>query len=256
MSSQLSLSPFPLFFPELEPPVQSMGNTATSRYGMVLTATTNLLCRRAASAFQTAPPQLSVHQRSFRHWPSMHSTTRLKQDSGSNPNDAPTASQPTWTYTPYTPPPTARANHQRRFSSEWKVPEPIPIPEESLDISFVRSSGAGGQNVNKLNTKVELRFHVDSAHWLPSEVRDRLKDAEANRINNEGVFSLTCQEHRTQIQNRKEALGKLRGILRECWKRPKVRKMRKGLSKKTKENRMEMKRRIGEKKANRKRVDF
>lgn len=97
---------------------------------------------------------------------------------------------------------------------------------------------------------------MDSATWLPGEVRDRLKANEANRINNEGVFSLTCQEHRTQIQNRKEALSKLREIVRESWVRPKVRKMRKGLSQKTKENRMEMKRRIGEKKANRKRVDF
>jgi protein subunit release factor B len=141
-------------------------------------------------------------------------------------------------------------------ASEWKVPEIIPIPEEALDISFVRSSGAGGQNVNKLNTKVELRFHVDSASWIPSEVRDRLKTNESNRINNEGYFSLTCQEYRTQVQNRKEALNKLREILKESWKRPKVRKMRQGLSKKTKENRMEMKRRNAEKKATRGRVDF
>ncbi|KAL3765480.1 hypothetical protein ACHAWO_009325 [Cyclotella atomus] len=179
---------------------------------------------------------------------------------GSSDDSPNTSVEPTWTYTPYQTPPPSRPNPNRRtFSttnSEWIIPSPIPIPEESLEISFARSSGAGGQNVNKLNTKVELRFHVDTASWLPLEVRERLKINEANRINNEGYFVLTCQEYRTQVQNRKEAISKLSEILKESWKRPKVRKMRKGLTKKAKENRMENKRRVGEKKEMRKRVDF
>ncbi|KAL7502008.1 hypothetical protein ACHAWX_000427, partial [Stephanocyclus meneghinianus] len=172
--------------------------------------------------------------------------------------------QPAWAFNTYQPTykPTTRTNstnNTRQFSEsseEWIVPSVIQIPEESLQISFARSSGAGGQNVNKLNTKVEIRFHLDSASWIPAEVRERLKTNEANRINNEGYFSITCQEYRTQAQNRKEALRKLQDIVKESWKRPKVRKMRKGLSQKTKENRRDMKRRVAEKKAMRKSVDF
>lgn len=193
------------------------------------------------------------------------STTRLKQSSSNSEESSNNTIDPTWVYTPYKPKPRNNNNNnnnpKRYFSSsddnkEWKVPDIIPIPEDQLEFNFVRSSGSGGQNVNKLNTKVEIRFHVPSASWLPSEVRQRLQTLESNRINNEGYFTITCQEHRTQIQNRKIAIQKLRDILRECWKRPKVRKMREGLSKKTKENRMEMKRRTAEKKARRGKVDF
>ena len=76
--------------------------------------------------------------------------------------------EPTWTYTPYQPPkPSSRRTPQRRRfssdSSEWTVPNHISIPEDQLTISFARASGAGGQNVNKVNTKVEIRFHLDTA---------------------------------------------------------------------------------------------
>lgn len=69
-------------------------------------------------------------------------------------------------------------------------------------------------------------------------------------------MTVTCQEHRTQLKNRKEALKKLEDILRNSWARPKVRRMRKGLSKRGKENRREMKKKISMKKENRRRVDF
>jgi hypothetical protein len=246
-----------------------MGNTSSHRCTMLfIVSSANLLCRRGALAFlspPTAAPQFqfrALRHRSFhslvRSPPSISSTRFSQSDSSDNDNDSTKPSiEPTWTYTPYKPPP-QRPIRRNNFSTttEWIIPDPIPIPQEALTITFVRSSGAGGQNVNKLNTKVSLSFHVDSSSWLPLEVRDRLKSQEAHRINNEGVFSLSCQEYRTQIQNRKEIMRKLQSILRECWKRPKVRKMRKGLSQKTKENRMEMKRRVKEKKGMRGRVDF
>ncbi|KAK1745215.1 hypothetical protein QTG54_004506 [Skeletonema marinoi] len=97
---------------------------------------------------------------------------------------------------------------------------------------------------------------LDSANWIPREVRDRLKTNEAGRINNEGYFAITCQENRTQVQNRKEAIKKLQDILKSSWDRPKVRKLRKGLTKKAKENRRENKKKISQKKENRRRVDF
>ncbi|KAL7476021.1 hypothetical protein ACHAW6_001911 [Cyclotella cf. meneghiniana] len=249
---------------------------------MFLVATSNLICHRCALAFQSLSTMRSEalcsrvaasrHPRSFQFTTlrfqlplSSLSTTRLKQRNG-NSGDSTRIdrAQPAWTFNTYQPTykpttPANSTNNTRQFSissEEWIVPSVIPIPEESLQISFARSSGAGGQNVNKLNTKVEIRFHLDSASWIPAEVRERLKTNEANRINNEGYFSITCQEYRTQAQNRKEALRKLQDILKESWKRPKVRKMRKGLSQKTKENRRDMKRRVAEKKAMRKSVDF
>eukprot|EP00571_Detonula_confervacea_P012572 CAMPEP_0172312506 /NCGR_PEP_ID=MMETSP1058-20130122/17721_1 /TAXON_ID=83371 /ORGANISM="Detonula confervacea, Strain CCMP 353" /LENGTH=179 /DNA_ID=CAMNT_0013025985 /DNA_START=318 /DNA_END=857 /DNA_ORIENTATION=+ len=169
--------------------------------------------------------------------------------------------EPTWNYVPYQTPPKRKPRPNnfkpRGFStSEWTIPNQIPIPEEKLTISFARASGAGGQNVNKVETKVELRFHVDSATWIPAEVRGRLKTNEPNRISKEGYFLVTSQEHRTQVNNRKDAIKKLENILKTSWPRPKVRKMRKGLSKKAKENRKEDKKKISMKKQSRGKVDF
>lgn len=97
----------------------------------------------------------------------------------------------------------------RKFC-EWKR---VEIPFEKLEINFTRSSGPGGQNVNKLNTKVEYRFHVDSADWIDKNCKDRLKELYHQKINNEGYFILTCQEYRTQSQNKKEAMKKLQEII-------------------------------------------
>jgi protein subunit release factor B len=111
--------------------------------------------------------------------------------------------------------------------------------------------------VNKVNTRVELRLHVESSiSWMPYEVIQRLLVNESNRINNEGYLIITSQEYRTQLQNRKDAMNKLENILKESWIRPKVRKLREGLSRRTKEDRKEMKRRNSIKKEGRKSVDF
>lgn len=173
--------------------------------------------------------------------------------------------EPTWSYEPYDPA-TANKNTfpQRRNPnggggrpfSTWTVPNTINIPEDKLEISFVRSSGAGGQNVNKLSTKVELRFHVMEADWMPLEVRERLSANQSNKISKEGYLSITCQENRTQGQNRKAALDKLKAMVLEAWPRPKIRKQRKGISEAEKERRIEFKRKRSEVKSNRKRVDW
>ncbi|CAN0072631.1 unnamed protein product, partial [Discosporangium mesarthrocarpum] len=72
----------------------------------------------------------------------------------------------------------------------------IQIPEERLDISFTRSSGAGGQNVNKVNTKVAIRFSIADADWLAPDIRERLAKQQASRVNKNGELVIVCQEHR------------------------------------------------------------
>lgn len=87
------------------------------------------------------------------------------------------------------------------------------VPVEKIEMNYCRSSGPGGQNVNKVNTKVELRFHVSSSTWLNDDVKKQLFELYPNKINNEGFFVLTSQEHRTQDQNKREAVKKLQDII-------------------------------------------
>jgi hypothetical protein len=140
--------------------------------------------------------------------------------------------------------------------NDWVVPKFVNIPADSLEMSFVRSSGSGGQNVNKVNSQVQVRLLLQEAHWIPYEVRQRLQQREAGRINKEGVLTLHCQEHRTQIQNKKTALHKLQEMILQAWPRPKERNIRTGLSQGTKRRRKEDKRKRGEVKKNRRPVGF
>jgi protein subunit release factor B len=87
-------------------------------------------------------------------------------------------------------------------------------------------------------------------------VRERVFQNEANRINKEGFLIINSQEYRTQTQNRKDALDKLEQIILKHYPRPKIRKLRKGISQKSKAINKENKRKLSEKKQNRKRVDF
>lgn len=187
-----------------------------------------------------------------------HSFTRSSLYSTENDNSDSSNVEPTWTYVPYQPPPAHQRKQQRRnFSSgSWSVPKHVSIPQDDVDITFNRSSGAGGQNVNKLNTKADLKIHVMNASWLPLEVRQRLSEQQANRINKEGYLTLSSQEYRTQAQNKKSVLGKLQEMILQAYPRPKKRNMRKGLSKATKERRKEEKRKRSQVKANRRNVDF
>ena len=76
-----------------------------------------------------------------------------------------------------------------------KLPK-VDIPVDSLEFHYTRSSGPGGQNVNKVNTKAELRFNVVAAKWLPDDVRERFMDQEKNKINQDGILVMSSQEQR------------------------------------------------------------
>ena len=95
-----------------------------------------------------------------------------------------------------------------------RINDHISIDEGEIEESFIRSSGPGGQNVNKLATAVQLRFDVRGSPSLPDAVRARLERLAGNRLTNEGVLVLTAQQHRSQDRNRQEALAMLVELVR------------------------------------------
>ncbi len=99
----------------------------------------------------------------------------------------------------------------------------IQIPEHDLHERFVRASGPGGQNVNKVATAVELRFDV-SGSSLPEDVKARLAALAGRRMTAAGVLTIDSREHRTQAQNRAEARERLADLLRRAAVRPKSRR--------------------------------
>jgi RF-1 domain len=141
---------------------------------------------------------------------------------------------------------------------DWVVPDTIQIPTDQLDVSFVRSSGAGGQNVNKVSSCVQVRFHVKSASWMPLEVRERFASMYRATINKDGVYWTECQENRTQVANRQAVLQKLSRAVRAAWPRPKQRQLRDEgiLSEQGKRQRKQDKQFQKLKKEGRRRVDY
>lgn len=104
-----------------------------------------------------------------------------------------------------------------------RITPSIAINESEIQETFVRSSGPGGQNVNKVSTAVQLRFDVTHTSYLPQEVRERLISMSSNQITEDGILIIDARHFRTQSRNRQDALDRLVELIRKAAEKPKIR---------------------------------
>src|ERR1041384_5084174 len=105
-----------------------------------------------------------------------------------------------------------------------RVTGTISIDDTELEENFVRASGPGGQNVNKLATAVQLRFNVRGSPSLPGDVRERLEKPHGSRLTRDGYLVIIAQRHRMQGRNREDALERLIDLIRRAAVAPRVRR--------------------------------
>ncbi len=134
-----------------------------------------------------------------------------------------------------------------------RVTNSIALDEDELEEQFIRSSGPGGQNVNKVATAVQLRFDVERSPNLPEAVRERLKRLAGRRLTGEGVLIIDARRYRTRERNRRDALDRLVALVREAAIAPTPRKATRPTAG-SKRRRLEGKQRRGVLKRGRRRV--
>jgi len=110
----------------------------------------------------------------------------------------------------------AETDRELRAIATIAVTPRISLDEQELVESFLRASGAGGQNIQKVETAVQLRFDARQSPNLPEDVRERLQRLAGRRLTRDGIIVITAQRHRTRERNRDDALERLLTLIREA----------------------------------------
>ena len=117
----------------------------------------------------------------------------------------------------------------------------ISLNDDEITFSFTRSSGPGGQNVNKVSSAVQLRFNIHKSRSLPNAVKKRLIGLAGKRVTSEGVLVIDARGYRTQLRNREDAINRLSTLVKRASKKPKYR-VPTGPTKQSRKKRLEAKR--------------